>query len=52
MTLVRPELRLDLGLALARAIEQKQPTLTLPVTVSFDGEKRRVAMQVTPVATT
>ena len=47
---VRPELRLDLALALARAIEQKQPTLTLPVTVAFEGQKRRVAMHVMPVA--
>ena len=46
---VRPELRLDLRLALTRAIEQKEPTLTHPAVVAFDGFRRRVAMHVVPV---
>ncbi|ORE90580.1 chemotaxis protein CheB [Aurantimonas sp. 22II-16-19i] len=46
----RPELRLDLKLALDRAFDLKLPSLTHPVTVSFDGEGRRVSMHVTPVA--
>lgn len=48
--IVRPELRLDLGLALTRAIEQKQPSLTLPTAVALEGERRRVAMHIVPVA--
>ena len=46
---VRPELRLDLRLALGHAIEQKEPTLTHPAVVAFDGSRRRVAMHVAPV---
>ena len=46
---VRPELRLDLRLALTRALEGKMPTLTHPAIVAFDGDKRRVAMHVLPV---
>ena len=46
---VRPELRLGLGLALTRAFEQKEPTVTFPVTVAFEGQRRRVVMHVTPV---
>lgn len=48
-TIVRPELRLDLQLALTRALEAKTPTLTHPTTVAFEGEQRRVAMHVLPV---
>jgi two-component system, chemotaxis family, CheB/CheR fusion protein len=40
--LVRPELRLDLKLALQRAFEHKESTLTLPMTVEFDGQQRRI----------
>ncbi len=40
--LVRPELRLDLKLALQRAFERKESTLTLPITVEIEGERRRV----------
>ena len=46
---VRPELRLDLQFALARALESKKPTLTLPALVAFDDDKRRIAMHVLPV---
>ncbi len=45
---VRPELRLDLRLALTRALEQGLTTLTHPVVVAFEGERRRVAMQTLP----
>lgn len=47
---VRPELRLDLRLALVRALDQNLPTLTHPVVVSFEGERRRIAMHVSPMA--
>jgi two-component system CheB/CheR fusion protein len=47
--LVRPELRLDLHSALRRALQQGEPSLTLPVPVVFNGQSRRVLMQVTPV---
>jgi two-component system CheB/CheR fusion protein len=46
---VRPELRLDLGIALARALESGEPSMTFPTVVAFDHGKRRVALQVTPV---
>lgn len=46
---VRPELRLDLRLALSRAIEQREPTVTLPTIVNFDHQKRRISISVTPV---
>ncbi len=46
---VRPELRLDLKVALDQALEKKQPTLTLATPVSFDGGARRIAMQVASV---
>jgi two-component system CheB/CheR fusion protein len=46
--LVRPELRLDLKLALQRAFERREPTLTLPISVAFNGERRRVLMHVSP----
>jgi len=48
-TVVRPELRLDLQLALTRAFDQQLPTLTHPTDVSVDGEWRRVAMYVVPL---
>ncbi len=47
--MVRPELRLDLRLALARALDQGEVTLTHPVVVGFEGERRRVAVQAVPV---
>ena len=47
---VRPELRLDLGLALIRALDQKLPTLTHPVIVSLESGRQRIAMQIAPVA--
>lgn len=47
---VRPELRLDLGLALARALDADKPTLTHPAIVAFEGGDRRVAMHVSPVS--
>ncbi|MBW9117373.1 PAS domain-containing protein [Rhizobium cauense] len=46
---VRPELRLDLRLALSRAIDQGEPTTTLPTVVTFDQQRRRISMNVTPV---
>ncbi len=46
---VRPELRLDLKLALVRALDQHLPTLTHSVVVAFDGEQRRIAMHIAPV---
>ncbi len=47
--LVRPELRDDLEAALRRAFEPGETTMTLPVSVAFDGHARRVQMQVSPV---
>lgn len=46
---VRPELRLDLGLALDKALGKKQPTLTLAETVAFDSGARRIVVYVAPV---
>jgi len=47
--IVRPELRLDLKVALDRALEKKQASMSHPVVVSFDGTQRRVALHVAPV---
>ena len=47
--MVRPELRLDLRLALIRALDAKTPTLTHPAAVAMEGGRRRVAMHVIPV---
>ncbi len=47
--IVRPELRLDLKIAIEHALEAQQPTLTLPAIVSFDGAPRRISMHVAPV---
>ena len=47
--LVRPELRVDLQAALRRAFEPGATSMTLPVSVAFDGDTRRVQMQVSPV---
>ena len=46
---VRPELRLDLKLALDRALEHRLPTMTHSMPVSLDGEARGIAMQIAPV---
>lgn len=46
---VRPELRLDLRLALVRALEQKLPTLARQTIVDYGDEKRRIAMHVAPI---
>ncbi len=48
-TLVRPELRLDLRSALRRAFDKGETVLTMGVPVAFDGGRRRVEMQVTPI---
>ena len=48
--IVRPELRLDLKIALDRALYKRLPSLTLATAVKFDGGARRIAMQVSPVA--
>ncbi|MDX7950235.1 PAS domain-containing protein [Lichenihabitans sp. Uapishka_5] len=48
-SMVRPELRLDLRLALVRALEAQEPTLTHPTIAVLDGERRRVSMHVMPV---
>lgn len=47
--IVRPELRLDLRLALTRALDGKKATLTHPTILVMDGERRRVSMHVAPV---
>ena len=47
---VRPELRLELKLALTMALEKGESTLTHQAIVAFDGDRRRVAMQVVPVS--
>jgi two-component system CheB/CheR fusion protein len=47
--IVRPELRLDLKIAIEHALESKQSTLTLPAIVSFDDAARRISMHVSPV---
>lgn len=45
---VRPELRVDLKLALQRVFETGQATLTPPIAVVFNGGRRLVSMHVTP----
>lgn len=47
-SMVRPELRVDLKLALRRAFEQNRATLTLPVAVAFNGASRLVALHILP----
>jgi two-component system CheB/CheR fusion protein len=46
--LARPELRLDLKVALHRALDEGQPTLTMPTEVAFNGARRRVVLNVKP----
>jgi two-component system CheB/CheR fusion protein len=47
--LVRPELRFELRSALHRLFEQGTSTLTLPISVRFNGSAHRVLMQVKTV---
>lgn len=47
--MVRPELRLDLKVALDRALGNRLATMTHATPVPLEGEKRRIAMQVAPV---
>jgi two-component system CheB/CheR fusion protein len=47
--IVRPELRLDLQLGLHRAFERNEPTVTLPVSVQFNGTPRQVSVHVHPI---
>ena len=47
-SVVRPELRLDLKVALGRAFS-RLPTITHPTAVRFEGETRRVAVHVQQV---
>jgi two-component system, chemotaxis family, CheB/CheR fusion protein len=46
---VRPELRLDLKVALDRAFERSLPTMTLATPVALNGGRHRVAVHVLPV---
>ncbi len=48
-SIVRPELRLDLRLALDRAFDTRQPSATRFLDVGFDTEIRRVSAHVVPV---
>ena len=45
---VRPELRVDLKLALQRVFETGRPTLTPPIAVGFNGDRRLVSMHAAP----
>ena len=47
--LVRPELRFELRSALNRVFEQREPTLSLPILVQFNGAPHRLHMHVKPV---
>jgi two-component system, chemotaxis family, CheB/CheR fusion protein len=47
--LVRTELRFELRSALNRVFEQREPTLSLPILVRFNGAPHRVHLQVKPV---
>ncbi len=46
--LARPELRFELRSALHRVFERRQPTLSLPILVRFNGSPHRVHIQVKP----
>jgi two-component system, chemotaxis family, CheB/CheR fusion protein len=48
--LVRSEFRAELRAALHRAFDQHQPTLSLPILVTFNGAPHRVDLQVKPVS--
>jgi two-component system, chemotaxis family, CheB/CheR fusion protein len=47
--MVREELRFDLRTALHRAFERGEATLSMPLSVQFNGAKHRVYLQVKPV---
>ncbi|QGM98866.1 CheR family methyltransferase [Methylocystis parvus] len=47
---VRPELRVDLKLALQRAFEKGETSLSVPIPVAFNGDAHLVALHVTPCA--
>jgi two-component system CheB/CheR fusion protein len=47
--MVREELRFDLRAALHRAFERDEATLSMPLSVQFNGTKHRVCLQVKPV---
>lgn len=47
--IVREELRFDLRIALNRALERGESTLTAPILVDFDKAQHRVYLQVKPV---
>ena len=47
--LIRPELRTELRRALHRAIDNGEPTLTLPTSIELHGGQRRVILHVLPV---
>lgn len=46
---VRPELRVDLKLALQRALERGESSLSVPIPVALNGESHLVALHVAPV---
>jgi two-component system CheB/CheR fusion protein len=48
--LARPELRLELRAALHRAFDQGEASLSIPIMVRFNGDARRVYLQVRPLA--
>jgi two-component system CheB/CheR fusion protein len=48
--LVRPEFRAELRGALHRALDQRHPTLSLPILVNFNGALHRVDLQVKPIS--
>lgn len=45
---VRPELRVDLKLALQRALEKGEASLSVPISVAFNGDAHLVAIHVAP----
>ncbi|TLG78158.1 chemotaxis protein [Methylocystis sp. B8] len=45
---VRPELRVDLKLALQRAVEKGECSLSVPIPIAFNGESHLVALHVAP----
>jgi two-component system CheB/CheR fusion protein len=47
--MVREELRFDLRTALHRAFERGESTLSMPLSVQFNGSRHRVYLQVKPV---
>jgi two-component system CheB/CheR fusion protein len=47
--IVRPELRLELQMALHRALEQGAPSVSLPIPVQFNGTASNVVLHVRPI---